>query len=77
LSTIFEFAALMFVVWFVFRFIARVVGIRRRPAEPDDYAGVPAWLRPRPKSGAGTVALMEPDDDWEFELRGSPSRLRR
>jgi hypothetical protein len=34
-----------------------------RPVEPDDLAGVPARMRPRPKLGAGAVALEEPDED--------------
>ena len=51
--------------WFVWRFIAIVFGLPRQPAEPEDYAGVPARLRPRPNSDAGAVALAEPEEDDE------------
>jgi hypothetical protein len=52
------------VVLFVCNFVARIVRRPTFPAEPetDDYAGVPARLRPRPKSGAGAIALEEPDE---------------
>jgi hypothetical protein len=62
-----QFTFALFVIWFVFRFVA---GVLRRPThpaepepEPDDYAGVPARLRPRPKPGAAAIALEEPDED--------------
>lgn len=60
-----EFAITLFVVWFVWQFVARLLSRRQHPAEPetDDYAGVPARLRPRPKSGASAIALQEPDED--------------
>jgi hypothetical protein len=34
-----------------------------RPAEPDDLVGTPARVGPRPKFGAGAIALDEPDED--------------
>lgn len=65
-------AIILIGVWFVWRVIAGLFGPRRRaePAEPaehgrDDYAGVPARLRPRPKAGAGAVALARLEDDEE------------
>jgi hypothetical protein len=59
------FALTIAFVIFVCNFIAGLVKSRREPVEPepDDLAGVPARLRPRPKSGAGAIALEEPDDD--------------
>ena len=60
-----EFAITLLVVLFVCQFVARLFSRRQHPAEPetDDYAGVPARLRPRPKSGASAIALEEPDED--------------
>ncbi|CAN5424402.1 hypothetical protein BH10ACI4_BH10ACI4_05720 [soil metagenome] len=60
-----EFTFTLFVLWFVWRFVSSLLRRPTRPAEPeaDDYAGVPARLRPRPKAGAGAIALEEPDND--------------
>ncbi len=78
LSMIFELVILLLVVWFLLRFVARVIGIRGQPAEPNDYAGVPVRIRPRPNSSAGAVVLMEPDEnDEELKLPAPPSCLSR
>ena len=63
------------VVLFVCNFVVRVVRRPTYPAEPepDDFAGVPARLRPRPKSGAGAIALEEPDED-ETDRNGETFR---
>jgi hypothetical protein len=50
-------ALAIYVIW-------RLLSTRiARPAEPDDLVGTPAWVGPRPKCGAGAVALEEPDED--------------
>ena len=78
-SALFELFVVLLAACFVWRFIASML-TRREPAEPgsnrDDSSLVPAWLRPLPKSGAGAVALAEPDDDEE-ELACQPSRTGR
>jgi hypothetical protein len=56
------------VVWFVWRFVARMLAAPSQPTEPGDLADVPARLRPRPGKNAGAVALAEPDED-EDEVR--------
>jgi len=57
-------------VWMAAWIIVHLLAKRNRPPEPDDYAEVAARLRPLPKSGAGAVALEEPDqDDALDELR--------
>jgi len=60
-----EFVLTLFVVLFMCHFVARVVRGPMHPAETetDDCVGVPARLRPRPKSGAAAIALEEPDED--------------
>jgi hypothetical protein len=49
----------------LYRIVSRMLGLSRsKEAElPADYAGSPARRKPRPKMGAGSVALAEPDDD--------------
>jgi len=64
-STIFESVFTLLVALFIWRFLAGMIGRSKTPGGPDDYANVPARLRPRPKSGAGAVALEEPDEDDE------------
>jgi len=64
-SAVFEFAVVLLVAWFVWRFVARRLPRPSQPSEPDNRAGILARLRPRPKSGAGAVALVEPDEDSE------------
>lgn len=58
------------------RLISRMVH-PSQPAEsePGDYAGRPALLRPRPKLGAGAVAIAEPDEEDEFQ--SFPPRILR
>jgi hypothetical protein len=67
-SELIVFALTVAVVLFVCNFIVGLVRRTSKPVEPEpnDLAGVPAKLRPRPKSGAGAVALEEPDDDDEY-----------
>jgi len=57
--------AAWFVWWFVSRHISGLPGNRGLRAEPGDYAGSPARLRPRPGRGSAAVALAEPDDEEE------------
>jgi hypothetical protein len=61
--------ALLFVVRVLLLAFARP----SQPAEPDDYAEVPASLRPRPRPGAAAVALAEPEDG-EFTLHSPFTR---
>ena len=62
-SAIFELAVVLLLAWLLWRFIApRISGASPQPTEPGDFAGRPASLRPRPKAGAGAVALAEPDE---------------
>jgi hypothetical protein len=52
-------ALAIYVIW-------RLLSTRMaRPGEPDDLVGSPARVGPRPKFGAGAVALEEPDEDEE------------
>ena len=71
-SAIFEPGVCLFVAWLVWRLLGPRLYRPSQPAEPGDYAGRPARLRPRPKMGAGAVALSEPDeeDDEAIEGRG-------
>jgi hypothetical protein len=62
-------------LWFVARVIALAFTRRSQPADPDDYAEVPANLRPRPRPGASAVALAEPDDDGDLIVH--PRLMRR
>ena len=64
MSDFIEFLVFVLVAWFVVRFIARLLP-RTQRSEPGDFAGKFARIRPRPKKGAGAVALAEPDDDEE------------
>jgi hypothetical protein len=73
-SAIFEAAVLLLAAWLVWRFVIRRL---RNPAEPDPYAGILARLRPCPKSGAGAVALAEPDEDDEPPFSYPPRRQIR
>jgi hypothetical protein len=64
-SDLFQLLLAVVLIWCVYRIIARLLGFER-PTEADppaDYAGSPAGRKPRPKVGAGSVALAEPDDD--------------
>ncbi len=49
--------------------IARIWTGPSQPAEPDDYADTPARLRPRPRTGAGAIALAEPENVDEPDTR--------
>lgn len=65
-TTLLELAVSVLAVWFVWRFILRQLRLPGRSASPgsgQDYADIAARLRPRPKSGAGAIALAEPEDD--------------
>lgn len=79
-SALFELAVAVLAAWLVWRLIAQRLK-PSQPAEPgsnrDDYAGVPACLRPRPKSGAGAVALEEPDEGEAESERPDSSQVRR
>ncbi len=46
---------------FLWRFVARL--FPHDSASPPDDANVFARVKPRPKSGAGAVALEEPDEE--------------
>jgi len=48
---------------FVWRFVARLWTLPHESANPPDTENMFARVKPRPKSGAGAVALEEPDDD--------------
>jgi hypothetical protein len=48
---------------FVWRFVARVWSAPHESASPPDDANVFARVKPRPRSGAGAVALEEPDEE--------------
>lgn len=64
-SDIVQLALAVVLIWCLYWFIRRMLG-QTRPTEaepPADYAGAPARLNPRPKTGAGSVALAEPDDE--------------
>ena len=68
-SDILQLALVVVLIWGLYRIIVRMLGLSR-PTEaepPADYAGSPARLKPRPKRGAGSVALAEPDDDEEAQ----------
>lgn len=64
-SDIFQLLLAVLLIWGLYRVIASLFGLGR-PTEaepPSDYAGSTAGRKPRPKVGAGSVALAEPDDD--------------
>jgi hypothetical protein len=64
-SDIAQLALVVVLIWGLYQIVTRMLGLSR-PTEaepPADYAGIPARLKPRPKKGAGSVALAEPDDD--------------
>jgi len=72
-SAIFEFVVTLVLAWLVLRFIVRSL-TPSKPAEPGDHADTFAKIRPRPKSGAGAIAVAEPDEEFEednFDLRHS------
>ena len=73
-SALIELAVVLLAAWFVWRLIALRLKLPGQAAEPgpsrDDYAGVPSRLRPRPKFGAGAVALAEPDEDSSLSAVG-------
>ena len=66
-SDLVELAVLLLSAWLVCWFVVRVVGGSLgwpgQSAEPGDYAGRPARLRPRPGRGSAAVALAEPDEE--------------
>jgi hypothetical protein len=63
-SVVFEFASDIVLIWCLYRIVAGLFGLGRpAEADSDDFAGSPARRKPRPKSGASSVALAEPDDD--------------
>jgi hypothetical protein len=70
-SVVFEFASdivqaalAVILIWCLYRIVAGLFGLGRpAEADSDDFAGSPARRKPRPKSGASSVALAEPDDD--------------
>jgi hypothetical protein len=68
-SAMVELAILLLAAWLVARFVGRLIsgplGRPGQPAEPGDFAGHPARLRPRPGRGAAAVALVEPDEEEE------------
>jgi hypothetical protein len=76
-SAIFELIVVLLLAWFVWRFVARIGGISRRPGEPDDYVGVSVRLRPRPNSNAGAVELIEPDEDDDLPQPFATATRRR
>ena len=51
----------LLIIIFVWRFVARLFS--HESATPPDEANVFARVKPRPRSGAGAVALEEPDDE--------------
>jgi hypothetical protein len=75
-SVLFELAVVLLAAWFVWRIIAQRFPRPSQPAEPGDYAGTPARLRPRPGSRSGAVALAEPDEDDEEQPFSPPSTRR-
>lgn len=64
-SSLTEWVIFLLVVWMAARVISQALSRPSQPADPDDYAEVPANLRPSPKRGAGAVALAEPDSGDE------------
>jgi len=60
-SGIFVSFLVLLIVIFVWRFVARL--FPHESASPPEDANVFARIRPRPRSGAGAVALEEPDDE--------------
>jgi hypothetical protein len=66
LSDFIEFVLFVLVAWLVARFVLRLA-IRNQPSgqEPGDFEGKLAKIKPRPKHGAGAVALAEPDEEDE------------
>ena len=75
-STLTEWLVFVVALWMVARVISQALSRPSQPAEPEDYADVPASLRPRPKRGAGAVALAEPDED-DGDLTEHPPIYRR
>jgi membrane protein implicated in regulation of membrane protease activity len=67
-STMIEALLTVLLAWLVWRFITRSLrGPSRPDSGPDNLAGSPARLRPRPKIGSGAVALDEPDDEGDSD----------
>jgi hypothetical protein len=54
---------LLLIVIFVWRFVAHLWAAPKESASPPDEANVFARVKPRLRSGAGAVALEEPDDE--------------
>jgi len=53
----------LLIVIFVWRFVAHLWAAPKESASPPDEANVFARIKPRPRCGAGAVALEEPEDD--------------
>ena len=53
----------LLIVIFVWRFVAHFWAAPKESASSPDEANVFARVKPRPRSGAGAVALEEPDDE--------------
>ena len=53
----------LLIVIFVSRFVAHLWAAPQESASPPDEVNVFARVKPRPRSGAGAVALDEPDDE--------------
>jgi hypothetical protein len=75
-SSLTEWAIFLVVLWMLARVLSQAFSRSDQPAEPDDYADIPSRLRPRPKRGAGAVALAEPDGEDE-DLTVHPPISRR
>jgi len=55
----------LLVIVFVWRFVTRLWADPHKSASPPETEDVFARLKPRPRSGAGAVALEEPDDEQQ------------
>jgi hypothetical protein len=66
-----EAGAVLFVVWFVIRFVLAIIRPRSdQPLEPadDEMVGVTAPRKRGPYSRTGAVALSPPDDDEDRSI---------
>jgi len=62
-SAIFEWVIVLVAAWLVRLIVSRLIPGPSQSAEPGDFEGSPARLRPRPKRGAGVVVLVEPAEE--------------
>ena len=64
-SGIIHWALAIIAIWCFYCIIARMFGLSKpRQADPPaDYAGSPSRRKPRPKTGTGSIAIAEPDND--------------